>query len=190
MLNGSIMIRRAGLADLDFIYEADLLAEGFTFDPLPEPLTPEEKVEYRQRLERFLTTADEAGWIAEDIRDGQRAGMIVVRFRDLKHEPPSDENLFLLQFFDPSIFPPDGRFCEIFNLWVHPAYRRRGLATCLKLAAEGETRARGVGMIYTHTEAGNPHVLDLNLKLGYEVIRTGPLWDNVPRVSLIKKLSV
>lgn len=43
-------------------------------------------------------------------------------------------------------------------------------------------------MIYTHTEAVNLHVIALNLKLGYHPIRTGLLWDAVPRVSLVKWL--
>ncbi len=87
-----------------------------------------------------------------------------------------------------SAFPPDGRFCEIFNLWVDPAYRRKGLATRLKLEMEAEARRRGIQMIYTHTEEANSHVIELNLKLGYHPIRTGPLWDAVPRVSLVKWL--
>lgn len=43
-------------------------------------------------------------------------------------------------------------------------------------------------MIYTHTEALNDHVLEMNRKLGYQEVRRGPLWDDVIRVSLVKWL--
>ena len=44
-------------------------------------------------------------------------------------------------------------------------------------------------MIYTHTELTNPHVIALNLKLGYREIRRGPIWDEIERVSLTKILT-
>jgi hypothetical protein len=43
-------------------------------------------------------------------------------------------------------------------------------------------------MIYTHTETSNPHVIQLNLNLGYHEVRRGPLWDATERVSLVKWL--
>ncbi|MFK7691213.1 hypothetical protein [Paenibacillus sp. HJGM_3] len=38
------------------------------------------------------------------------------------------------------------------------------------------------------TEETNPHVIELNEKLGYRTVRRGPIWDDVIRVSLIKPL--
>jgi ribosomal protein S18 acetylase RimI-like enzyme len=114
--------------------------------------------------------------------------MILVRFRDRFHEPDNEANRYLFRYLDSSIFPADGRFCEVFNLWVDKAYRRRGIATQLKQCAEAETRRRGIQMIYTHTMASNRHVLELNDKLGYQAVRTGPLWDQTPRTSLVKWL--
>jgi ribosomal protein S18 acetylase RimI-like enzyme len=77
----------------------------------------------------------------------------------------------------------------VFNLWVAPDYRRQGLATKLKQQFEAESRLRGMSMLYTHTELTNPHVIELNRKLGYREIRTGPIWDEILRVSLVKALS-
>jgi len=35
-------------------------------------------------------------------------------------------------------------------------------------------------------EKENTNVIELNKKLGYKILRTGPIWDQVIRVSLIK----
>ena len=114
--------------------------------------------------------------------------MILVRFRDLFNEPGNEANRFLFRFLDRTIFPEDGRFCEVFQLWVAPAYRRQGIATLLKLHIEEEARQRAFWMIYTHTEAQNEHVIELNRKLGYQIVRCGPIWDDILRTSLVKWL--
>jgi ribosomal protein S18 acetylase RimI-like enzyme len=90
--------------------------------------------------------------------------------------------------FDRKLFPENGRVCEIFQLWVAPDFRRQGIATTLKKKAEEIAVSNHIPMIYTHTEAVNHHVVELNEKLGYTQIRTGPLWDEVTRTSLIKNL--
>jgi hypothetical protein len=43
-------------------------------------------------------------------------------------------------------------------------------------------------LVYTHTEAGNPHVLALNRKMGYREVRRGPIWDEVVRMGLVKQV--
>ena len=178
-----ITLRKANFEDLDFLVDADLLSDGC----LPGP--EEEQRAHRLKISAFVCGADDCGWIAEDDSTGAKAGMILARFRDRFHEPATEANQFLFRYLDESIFPRDGRFCEIFQLWVAPAYRRQGLATRLKQQAEAETRLRGMAMIYTHTETQNAHVIELNRKLGYQVIRCGPLWDDVPRTSLVKWLT-
>jgi ribosomal protein S18 acetylase RimI-like enzyme len=90
---------------------------------------------------------------------------------------------------DRKLFQSDGRFIEIFQLWVHPNYRRLGLATRLKLKLEEVAKHHKVNLIYTHTEETNNHVIELNEKIGYQEIRRGPIWDDIIRVSLIKKLN-
>ncbi|MCU6794979.1 GNAT family N-acetyltransferase [Paenibacillus sp. WQ 127069] len=91
---------------------------------------------------------------------------------------------------DRTLFQSDGRFLEIFQLWVHPDYRRAGLATQLKSKLEEEAQYHNVNLIYTHTEAVNDHVIELNKKIGYQEVRRGPIWDDIIRVSLIKQLNV
>ncbi|MBE0696901.1 MAG: GNAT family N-acetyltransferase, partial [Anaerolineaceae bacterium] len=184
-----ITIRKARFEDLDFLVETDLLGDGYTIDPEEPPLAGEALAAHREKIAAFVGGAADCGWIAEDDRTGAKAGMILVRFRDLSHEADTEANRFLLRFLDRAIFPADGRFCEVFQLWVAPLYRRQGIATRLKQQIEEEARQRGVQMIYTHTEAQNAHVIELNRKLGYEEVRCGPIWDAVPRTSLVKRLN-
>ena len=70
--------------------------------------------------------------------------------------------------------------------------KRRWLAAIGRTAAyppwEEESIVRGIMTMYTHTEKRNTHLIDLNLKLGYFEVRTGPIWDEIPRVSLMKHL--
>ena len=95
----------------------------------------------------------------------------------------------IFQELDRKFFQNDGRFLEIFQLWVHPNYRRKGLATNLKLKLEEAARSHGVNLIYTHTEETNLEVIELNKNLNYQEVRRGPIWDDITRVSLIKHLN-
>ena len=185
---GEVSIRRGDARDLDFLVETDLLGEGYGETGGHQSLTAEEQQEHRAKIAAFVAGGDDSAWICENEK-GERVGMIMARYRDLFHEAKNEANRFLFRFLDKTIFPQDGRFCEVFNLWVHPAYRRQGLATRLKIEIEKEALRRGMSMVYTHTEGANPHVVEMNLKLGYRVVRTGPIWDEVERVSLVKWLS-
>ncbi len=177
-----VTIRKAHSEDLDFLVDADLLSDGSTLE------SEDEIADHREKISAFVVGTNDMGWIAQDDLTGEKAGMILVRFRDRFHEPVTEANLFLFRFLDAAIFPEDGRFCEIFQLYVTPAYRRQGIATQLKQQTEIETRQRSIKMIYTHTESKNEHVIDLNRKLGYQVVRCGPLWDDILRTSLVKWL--
>lgn len=185
-------IRRATVEDLDFLVAADLLGEGYTTDPEEAPMSEAERAAHREKIRAFVTGENDAGWVAIDEASQERIGMILARYRDRHHEADNEANRFLLRFFDDGTFPvrlpADGRFCEVFNLWVDPRFRRQGLATRLKNQIEEEAQRRSVCMMYTHTETANQHVIELNQKLGYQEIRRGPLWDDVPRVSLVKWL--
>ena len=184
---GGVKIRPAGVEDLDFLVESDLRGDGYTNTEEVEELLPENRREHRAKIAGFVAGGEDMAWIAETSA-GELVGMILARYRDFGHEADIEANRFLLRFLPREIFPEDGRFCEVFNLWVHPDYRRRGLATRLKQGIEAEAVRRGMSMMYTHTESANPHVVELNLKLGYQVVRIGPIWDAVERVSLVKWL--
>jgi ribosomal protein S18 acetylase RimI-like enzyme len=88
-----------------------------------------------------------------------------------------------------TLFPPDGHFLHLHDLWVDPSIRRRGVGRALKRLLEAEASARGVRMIYTVTEATHRAVLDLNAQLGYVELYRGPMWDRIERVGLAKYLT-
>ena len=124
-----------------------------------------------------------------DSERDERIGMILCRFRQWN---PNDTDEYgsdsVFRELPERVFSSDGRFCEVFQLWVDERYRRRGLGTRLKKQLERESCRRGIQLIYTHTEETNLHVLELNRRLGYEEVRRGPIWDETIRVSLIKRL--
>ncbi len=182
-----LRMRKAEIADLDFLVRLDLEDEGITHAS-PVHMTEHQLAQERHKIAAFITGPTDAAWVFEDAPAGKLAGAILVRFRDLLNEDRTEANEFLFRFVDADWVPADGRFCEVFNLWVDPAYRRKGLATQLKLKIEAEAILRGIRLIYTHTEEQNTHVLELNRKIGYREIRRGPIWDEIIRVSLIKTL--
>lgn len=116
-------------------------------------------------------------WDAE-----RRVGLIMWRYRNRITEELPAWSVF--NHLSADLFPKDGRFCEIYQLWVDPENRRLGIATALKQKVADLARESGITMIYTHTESSNEHVLDLNEKLGYVELRRGPIWDEIERVSL------
>ena len=177
-----IVIQRAEACDVPFLVWVFQLGEGYSDT---EPAPADARLE--QRMAEFTTSPDKAAWVA--IGDGEpRVGLVMCRFRDLSVEGLETPGIpFFLDLPDP-FFTPDARFCEVFELWVAPEVRRRGIGTRLKGELEGESRRRGIRLIYTHTETTNPHVIDLNFKMGYREIRRGPIWDEVERVSLVKDL--
>jgi ribosomal protein S18 acetylase RimI-like enzyme len=188
-----IVLRQAETGDLAFLTEADIkvdLEDDGLAPPYVIDWNEEQLAQHRAKIGTFLNPETRGAWVCEDAEHGPLAGTILYVFRDFCHQ---DADVFpwmsIFDELDRSLFPSDGRFCEVFNLWVEPAYRRQGLGTRLKRQMEAECRARGIGLIYTHTRECNQHVIDLNLKMGYEVVRRGPIWDDVIRVSLVKHLT-
>lgn len=173
------------MTDLEFLVEVDLRDEGITSTGA-EDRTEDELAEHRDKIAAFILDQDKAAWVYEDATTNHLIAMILWRYRNRLHEKFEAWSIF--DQLDESLFPPDGSFCEFFQLWVAPEYRRQGLASNLKWKAETESIHRGVKLIYTHTEERNINVIKMNLKLGYREVRRGPIWDEVVRVSLIKSL--
>lgn len=178
-------LRKAAIADLDFLVAVDRKDEGVSANDA-ESWEPEEIAEHRHKIAAFLSDGDKAAWVYEEAYAGRLIGMILWCYRNRRHEVFEGWSIF--PELDERLFPADGAFCEIFQLWVAPEFRRRGLASGLKRQAEAESLQRGVQLLYTHTEERNHHVIAMNVKLGYREVRRGPIWDDVVRVSLIKQL--
>lgn len=174
-----MVVRDATEADLDLLVRIDLEDEGVT-QRYRGTFGEEQKAAHRLLVRSFVV--DHGAHVAE--LSDTRIGAVLWRQRSID----SVEEWSVFRKLDAAVFPSDGRFAEMFQLWVDPSHRRRGSGTILKRAAETGTRSRNLGMIYTHTEERNAHVLALNQKLGYREVRRGPIWDDVIRVSLIKQL--
>lgn len=176
-------IRPANTEDLPFIVRTELVDEGTT-PGYRDEWTENEFAEHRELMLSFVVSPDKGARVVEE--GTELIGMILWRYRNRFTEDIPASSVFCQ--IDSSTYSLDGAFCEIFNLWVDPRFRRRGLGTELKISAEEDAVARGVKLVYTHTEETNPHVLELNKKLGYVEVRRGPIWDEVVRVSLVKTL--
>ena len=184
-MNTDVKIRSSSDEHLDFITSVDLKDEGITND-IPGRGDFDE---HRRHIQGMLDR-DAAAWVIAITDVSRPTGLIMCRFRNLAAEDAAEENQFLLRYLPRRIFPASGRFTEIYQLWIDPAFRRRGLASMLKRHVELESRARGIAQIYTHTEKSNSHVVRMNLNLGYRIVREGTMWDEIERVSLVKDLQV
>ena len=175
-MTADFQIRRGAANDLEFLVDIEIADEGVT----PGYRSNDDVARIRDLIATFI---DHGGAVVA-VASGTRIGAIVWRLRNIASVEPSS----VFRKLDRSLFPADGSFAEIFQLWVDPQHRRRGIGTTLKRAVETEARSRGAGMIYTHTEARHEHVIALNHKLGYREARRGPIWDAIERVSLVKML--
>ena len=192
MNDPTLVLRRARIEDVPFLARIDLAVDAEDVEDPNEPLYFKDWGEadfaaHRAKIASFVTDADKTAWVCEDTAAGNLVGMILSRCHG-SMRLASAIGRYLTRLIDEGVVPADEPFCEVFQLWVDPTVRRRGLASALKHVIEDDARACGGRFIYTHTRETNPHVVTLNLKLGYRVIRTGPLWDDITRVSLIKSL--
>lgn len=180
-----LVLREASLDDLDFLIKIDLDDEGISTSQGNR--SESELADHRAKIASFVGRKNDWAWIIEDTHSGALLAVIMCRFRDRTRLDPTVYDS--LRIVGDNWLQPETRYCEVFQLWVDPGYRRQGLATRLKRHIEAEADSRGVRFIYTHTEEQNSHVIELNLKLGYRKIRRGPIWDSVTRVSLVKRLA-
>ena len=174
----TIQLRAGTVDDLAFIVYADRAADGDLTTDAPG-------ADKFAQIEEFVRDDDKSAWVLE-AASRRIVGVGLCRYR--RH----GQNVgyrWIVNDLDAGLFPPDGRLCEVFQLWVDPEFRRQGLGTRLKVAFENDARARGVCAIHTHTKVGNEPTLRLNAKLGYTEVRRGTAWDDEVRVSLLKVLA-
>ena len=148
-------------------------------------MSVDELEQHFEKIKKFVSEEDRGAFIAEDAESRKRIGLIMYSIVNRDGTFPWKT---IFHEIDRGLFQDDGRFVMIFQLWVAPAHRRKGIATKLKKKLEELAKAIDVNLIYTHTEERNTHVIDLNKKLGYREVRKGPIWDDIVRVSLIKHL--
>jgi ribosomal protein S18 acetylase RimI-like enzyme len=163
-------------SDLDAVADALARGEGYTSTGPPETAA-----EIKASLAGFGESDARAGFVVAS----PLAFLNYLERNCLTESFPAGGGLGALP---AAVFPPDGRFLHLHDLWVDPSIRRRGVGRALKQLLEAEAAARGIGMIYTVTEATHRAVLDLNAELGYVEVYRGPMWDRIERVGLAKYL--
>ena len=171
------MIRPIEINDLDFLVSVDMKDEGITSDEVKD------YDEYVKKMTRFIEHPDFGGFIYE--LNHQQIGCILfnVENKFKTYDWPTIYDEITDSYFDES-----GQMLVVYQLWISKEHRRCGIATHLKQAFEAEAINRQIYTLYTHTEIQNQHVIELNQKLEYDVVRIGPIWDEILRISLVKDL--
>lgn len=168
--------------DLAEIARALQKGEGYTLakgERLPALQT------VRRSLANYGVDGIHAGLVAS-AADGATKAFLLYVLGDRSSGMFGADNLIMR--LPASAFPPNGRFLQIHDLWVSPEWRRQRVASALKSALEAVVRANDLEMIYTVTEATHTAAMRLNAGMGYRAIYTGPMWDDVERVALVKWL--
>ena len=179
-----LCFRPARADDLNFLVWIDIKDEGVSSAYMSN-WNDAEWARHRAFIASFIGSNDKIAIVAEADPAHRVAGAYArLRNRRVEGYDPTSISLCL----DEGVFPADGQFCEMFQLWVDPAFRRAGVASRLKLEIEDEARSRGLTLICTATEASNAGAIALNEKLGYRAARIGPVWDEIQRVSFVKDL--
>ncbi len=177
-------VRRAEEHDLNFLVWIDIKDEGVRSSYMAN-WTDAEWAAHRAQIAAYISGSDKIAYVIEEAESQRRIAGI---YADILNVQDVADRWPMFQTVSTDLFPANGRFCAIFQLWVDPAYRRQGLGSQLKQTVEAEARRCQVGAMYTHTEARNLHVITLNKKLGYQEIYRGPMWDEIERVALLKRL--
>lgn len=68
---------------------------------------------------------------------------------------------------------PETKRGHIKSLWVHPDYRQLGIATQLKTLVEQWMAVNGVTEIRTQVYLKNERMVELNKRLGFDVVMVG-----------------
>ncbi|MBI9012476.1 MAG: GNAT family N-acetyltransferase [Clostridiales bacterium] len=171
------MIRPIEIKDLEFLVTVDIKDEGIKNDEIKD------YDEHVKKMTHFIEHPDFGGFIYELNR--QQIGCILFNIENKfkTYDWPTIYNDINDSYFDDS-----GQMLVVYQLWISKEHRRHGIATLLKEAIETEALNRHIYTLYTHTEIQNQHVIELNQKLSYDVVRIGPIWDDILRVSLVKDL--
>lgn len=170
------MIREINIKDIDFMVEVERLSEGYSSDHRDS-----DKMLHKKML-AFFDSKENGGFIYETDRP---VGLLLysVAYTDKDYSWPTVYKEI------PKKYLWDNVLLGVYNLWVDPEFRRQGIASSLKNKLETFAIDQGFKQLFTHTELANEHVIKMNLKLGYDIVRVGPIWDESIRVSLLKPLT-
>jgi ribosomal protein S18 acetylase RimI-like enzyme len=173
-----LKLRPLRAADLTAVARALQKGEGYTLAKGERQPTLQT---VRRSLANYGVDASHAGLVAS-AADGEIKAFLLYVLGDRSSGMFGADNLIMR-------LPSSTFRGQIYDLWVSPEWRRQGVASALKSALEAVSRANDFEMIYTLTEATHTAALRLNAGLGYRAIYTGPMWDDVERVALVKWLT-
>ena len=92
-------------------------------------------------------------WLEPRLRDGRYFGFALMD----AHQAVAAIGLMSLDWPPHPSHPTQGERGYVLNVFIEPAYRRRGLATALMQLAQAEFTQRGISFAVLHaTEAGRP----------------------------------
>jgi len=177
-----LSLRRLEPSDLDGVAKALQPGEGYT----QTAALAETWQAIRTGLAGFGGDGVNEGFVVRERGDETPIAFLLYRRRNRGTDDFGEGAI--LGLLGDGVFPADGRFLQIHDLWVAPQARRRGIARALKRALEAAAASDGFGMIYTVTETTHQAVLTLNEQLGYLEVYRGPMWDDVARVGLAKTI--
>ncbi len=177
-----LILRRLEPSDLDAVAKALQAGEGYTQTTAPA----ETWQDIRAGLAGFGEDGVNEGFVVGEGGVEAPIAFLLYRRRNRATDDFGEGNI--LGLLEDGVFPADGRFLQVHDLWVAPRARRRGIARALKRALEAAAASEGFGMIYTVTETTHQAALTLNEQLGYLEVYRGPMWDDVERVGLTKPI--
>lgn len=120
-------------------------------------------------LERAST-----GWTEQKIREGTYLGWIIAQGK----RPVASAGLLILDMPPHPLDPKGVQRAHLLNVYVEPAYRRRGLARALVELCLREAERRKIRVVTLHaSEAGRPLYAQLGFCISNEMMhvrREGP----------------
>ncbi len=123
----------------------DLDDEGVTLTTESQKFNEDLKL-HREKISKFVTEEDRGAFIYEEMSSNNKIGAIIYSIANRDVEYPWKT---IFHELDRELFQKDGRFLEVFQLWVDPEYRRSGIATKLKQKLEEVAKVENINLTRT-----------------------------------------
>jgi GNAT superfamily N-acetyltransferase len=120
--------RPANAGDVNFLVWIDIKDDGVSSSYMAN-WADAEWAKHRLQIAAYISSEDKFAFVTEEIDTKRRVAGI---YADILNVQGVVDRWRMFQTISTELFPEDGRFCAIFQLWVDPAYRRQGLGSHLK----------------------------------------------------------
>lgn len=143
-------IRRAAVGDAETLAALNRFVHDLHLAQRPDHFTPPKAAAIAAWFREQLGQATTAAWMAEDAHGA--VGYVLIFLHDRAENP----------------FRRARRWCEVDQIAVDPAWRRRGFATALMKAALADASARGVQDVELSSWAFNTDAQAMFRRFGFE----------------------